>query len=464
MTLVERAITSLERAGVAPGERVGAAVSGGADSTALLHVLACAAREVGITVHALHVDHGLRDTSAREARFVAALATDLGVPFTVRRVAVQRPPRGSLEAAAREARYGALEAAAREAGCPWIATGHTLDDQAETVILRMLRGTGTGGLGGIPPVQGTLIRPLLSCTGAEVRAWLAERGIDWQEDPSNRDLSMERNWVRHVLLPEMQTRRAGVARTLARLAEHARADEAHLDDLAEEAFSRVEAAPWGVLLGERELRSLPRALATRVVRKAFLRCGHEATAAEVDEALALIDRPPVRRTGGSPTPGVWRFPEGLAFLCDPRAPEPARLPASGSVEVPRWGVRVRIGGAPDPARGPSPWRWRYELGEAAAPELRLRARHPGDRVPTAAGTRKVQDVLVDAKVPRPLRDLVPVLTRGDEPVAVVGLTAPPVRSERGTRSAGQSPLTVVDVEPLPGGLWRRAGWWTPESS
>ncbi len=428
---VEHALRAL---GVDDGDRVGVAVSGGADSMALLHLLAHVRMDLCIAV--AHVDHALRADSGADALFVEAEAAKLGLECFVAEVKIDRRPRESMEAAAREARYTALEQIRAQLDLRWLATAHTLDDQAETVLLRLLRG---GSLAGVAPGRGSIIRPLLEVARHELRRWLRDRDIAWREDPTNADLRMERNWVRSELLPLLHTRRAGVEKVLARVAESARIDNEALDELATELFGRADVDDAGVFLPASDL---PRALRLRLIRTALRRAGLDPTWAELVAVEGL-------RRGGRVrcrNVGVHRTPAGLAFVREP-LPLPAslRLPAAGVLEATDWGVRVRVG--PADAR---PWTWRSPL-MSDSPAI-LRSRRRGDRVPTRAGSRKVQDVLVDAKIPSVLRDLVPVLASDRDAFAVVGLTSYPVAS-----------TTVVDVEPS-STAWSRKVLWTRPSA
>src|SRR5438105_4802974 len=185
---------------LAGGETVLIGVSGGADSVALLHVLTSLATPLRLGLHVLHVDHALRPDSAHDAEFVRALGVRLGVPVDVVGVTVGA---GSVEAAARIARHAALEAAAERLGAARVALGHTADDQAETLMMRVLEGTGVRGLAGIPPVRGRIIRPLLESRHRDAIAALTAAGVSWLEDPSNRDSRFFRNRVRHALLPRL---------------------------------------------------------------------------------------------------------------------------------------------------------------------------------------------------------------------------------------------------------------------
>lgn len=436
----------LEEAGVRPGDRIGVACSGGGDSTALLLLLA---ETEAYVLHVLHVDHGLRPGSDDEAGAVAELASRLEVPWTVLSVEVPRAPRTSLEAAAREARYAALERAADELGLRWIVTAHTRDDQAETVLLRILRGTGVGGLAGIAPVRGRVVRPLLGVGREELRDVLVDRGASWHEDPTNDDLSHDRNWVRRVVLPLLAERREGVSGTLARLARLAGEDDELLASMADEVVGASDRGDGWVVLRALEV---PRPVLARAVMASLRSLDVRSDEAVVGRVLGLVDTPPGSRAPCAGDVEAWRLESGIAILHrELPAPGPVALPPGVTV-APTFGVRVRVG----VDRGTAPWSWR-----AAVPrgELTLRSRRPGDRVRTDGGTKKVQDVLVDAKVPRPLRGRVPVLVRSGEPVALVGWTSPRVGSSSGAPRDGEA--VIVDVDPLRGDLWAATGLWNP---
>ena len=184
---------------------IGLAVSGGADSTALLAALADLQSTLGFRAVVLHVDHGLRPDSHDDARFVADLAARFGLPCHTLRARIRRRPRESLEMAARRTRLAFFARMTRTLGLDAIATGHHADDVAETFIMRMARGAGPEGLAGLKPVSHvdgiTFIRPLLGLRDADLRAYLRRRGLTWREDSTNADTSILRNKVRHVILP-----------------------------------------------------------------------------------------------------------------------------------------------------------------------------------------------------------------------------------------------------------------------
>jgi tRNA(Ile)-lysidine synthase len=222
LRLAERAVKDHQL--VSPGERVLVACSGGPDSTALLHALAWLAPRLRFAVVAHGVDHGLRAGAADELAGVAKVAADLGVAFSTSRVAVGPGP--NLQARARSARLASLVAAANAAGAPVIATGHTADDRAETVLLRLLRGAGPRGLAALPPrarapgsTELSLVRPLLRARRADVLAHLARHRLPFAEDPSNADPRFARARIRHELLPQLESMAPAVVEHLGDLAD-----------------------------------------------------------------------------------------------------------------------------------------------------------------------------------------------------------------------------------------------------
>jgi tRNA(Ile)-lysidine synthase len=304
-----------------PGDRVAVAVSGGADSLALLHALRVLAGKRDWRLAVLTVDHGLRPGSAADAAFVADHAKALGLParqLTLAPGELEAHRAAGPEGAARAARYGALWPAADELGCRWLATGHTLDDQAETVLLQLLRGAGPDGLAGMAVRSGRLLRPLLGVRRAETRACCAAAGLAWREDPTNAADGPLRNRVRGQLLPLLEELRPGATSTLARTAALAADERDWLDPVVAAALTTTtravdegahrfppsatlpEGAPMtggeggprpgsrGVELDATTLAGLPVALGRRVVRAAAARAGLEAPdAAATDRVLAL---------------------------------------------------------------------------------------------------------------------------------------------------------------------------------
>ncbi len=257
---------------IRPGQTVLVACSGGPDSMALLHLCLELGADEGFATAAAHFNHGLRPRAAADERFVQEAALKLDLPYLAGRAdvrALARARRLGLEEAARLARYAFLERAAAEAGAARIATGHTMNDQAETVLLRLLRGTGPMGLSGIPAKRGiAVIRPLLSLPRREILAYLADRGVVFRRDETNRNTDILRNRVRHGLIPYLERKyEPAVVRSLARLATISADEEAWIESVAAARLNRLlGGSPATPSLDAAALRRLPPAIARRVVR------------------------------------------------------------------------------------------------------------------------------------------------------------------------------------------------------
>ena len=267
--LIEKAAATIERYGmVSAGMRVGVAVSGGADSVCLLHVLRELAPRWGLRLCVLHLDHGLRGAESRaDAEFVSEMAEGMGLEAVVRRAELAGVA-GNLEQEGRRARLEFFAEMMARGAVERVALGHTRRDQAETVLFRFLRGSAGAGLAGIRPVTRTgLVRPLIEMGRGEIQEWLRERCIAWREDASNASLEFARNRIRHVLLPEIERDwNPRIEEALARTAEWARDEEAWW----EAELARL--APEGrAVLRAKELAAMHPAVARRLVRRAIAR-------------------------------------------------------------------------------------------------------------------------------------------------------------------------------------------------
>ena len=323
--VADRAGRTLAAAGAPErGDGIAVAVSGGADSLALLHGLRTLSVRRGWRLEVVTVDHGMRPDAAVDAAFVVDHAKALGLDVRRLRVAPAEleAHRGEgPEGAARATRYRALAEAAAAAGCRFVATGHTLDDQAETVLLQLLRGAGPDGLAAMAPRDGWLLRPLLGVRRDQTRACCRALGLAWREDASNADQRLLRNAVRLRALPLLEELRPGSARTLARTAELARAEREWLDPVVSSTLDAVldpaaerdrapaaaaagaAAGPSGVALRAVPLAELPVGLGRRVVRAACARAGCATPAAETTDAILALAR----------SPGSLRWPGGVAW-------------------------------------------------------------------------------------------------------------------------------------------------------
>lgn len=386
----------------APGMPVGVAVSGGADSVCLLHVLVELAPRWALKLWVLHLDHMLRGEESREdARFVGGLAARLGLPFELREVDVASAA-DNLEQAARRARRDFFLEAISAGRVQRVALGHTRDDQAETVLDRFLRGSGTAGLAGMRPVtRDGLVRPLLWATRAEVEDYLRSRGIAWREDSSNRDLRFRRNRIRHQLLPALAGEwNPSLAETLAGVARVAADEEEYwrgeLDRLAGEVFTH---SPPAVVIDGARLGALPRAVARRLIRRAIETVKGDLRSIDVRHVEAILGL--VGRSGGH---GRVQIP-GVDAM---RSFQWLRLAPAGSPSRPEFAIAISAPGryaVPDGEVKIS-----GEIGET----LELRNWRPGDayRPAGASRERKIKEMFQDARVPLWRRGSWPVLTAG----------------------------------------------------
>ncbi len=472
--IVARVREALTRRGpVTRGDVVLVGVSGGPDSLALLHVLHRLSREEGFAVHAAHFDHALRgEESAAEARAVAEIASQWGVSCTIETAppgSIDARERG-LQAGARAARYEFFDRVADAVGARWIATAHTADDQAETVVMRWVRGVGPTALAGIPALRGRIVRPFLAVTRSEIEAYLAEHRINPMRDSSNYDARFLRPRVRRDVMPALRALNPGAAETMARTAALLADDAAWLDAESRAACEqgRVASGAEWVELDRGVVGALAMPIRRRVVRFAL-----EGLVSSVDrlssERIEAAARGCEQRTSGLLTlgggvraefaPGRVRFTrEG-----ERRPPPPVVLGRDGEYHLSAWGLEVRVRCTEVFERRERVGRWTAAFDRDRLPGmLAVRSRRPGDYLfpEGMRGRKRVQDLLVDEKVPRWLRGTVPVLTAGDHVVWVVGF-----RRDRRYHAMPSRPAIEIDVKviPIENQHTPRTGWKGAES-
>jgi tRNA(Ile)-lysidine synthase len=356
--LAERLLRTIRKqALIAAGDRLAVAVSGGVDSVALLLLLLELRSEVGMVLSVSHVNHQLRgEESDEDERFVAGLARRHSLELHARNAPPTQTRKSGVEAAARKLRYDFFRELARQGRISKIATAHTLDDQAETVLLRMVRGTGIRGLAGIHPrlllqergrILGEVIRPLLGFRRTELEAFLGQRAQAWREDSSNRDLTFLRNRMRHRVLPLLQENFGPAAvENLADLAEIARAEEEHWHSAHPEARGYEPRPANKGSLAIASLSALSLAAQRRLIRDWLEVSGRDLSVSFrlIEEVLDLAHGPAGKRLE-LPCGNALR--RGRQDLClEPAGARPARLeyeyhlPIPGRVEVPSLGVRI----------------------------------------------------------------------------------------------------------------------------
>lgn len=424
------------------------AVSGGPDSVALTLVLSHLAPQYRLRLTLAHLHHGIRGQSAdKDAAFVQALAQRLGLPCVRGRTdvpALARKERISIEMAARTARHAFLRRIARRVDAQRVALGHTSDDQAETILLRLLRGAGPDGLAGIrysSTVNGMLlVRPLLDVSRTRILRFLERRHASWREDESNRDTAILRNRVRHELLPLLEQRyNPQVRDTLRRSAEILAIENQCLSELAAHAYDQAHPHPApGPTIRVLPLADWPRAIRRRALR-AWLTANAVPAQAITHTTIRHLEDLIDRDRGGRcvQTAGGWRITHRYDELHLARA-EPTDCPRAarralnlpGETLLPELGLRIHTKFGPGLIKhaptgiGTFPARATLTRGRRKRHKLFVRTRQPGDRFAPLGlrGTRKLQDILVDLKVPREQRDRVPVFECAGSIVWIPGYT------------------------------------------
>jgi len=432
----EKVAATIERHGLlGEGDLVVVAVSGGPDSMALLQAIFELRARFGVELWVASLNHKLRgEASADDADFVADHAKELGLSNTFGVTDVRAERRlhgGSLEMAARRARYEFLEAVATEWSASKVALGHTADDQVETILLRLLRGGELAALRGMPIARplsptsnATLIRPLLDVTRAEVLGYLAARGIPWRSDTTNADCAFLRNWVRHELLPLLEARDPSVRAALLGAVTHARS----LSDLvAAQAGGLVTAGEGGACLDPARLADEPRLVRREAIRRAYAAAGGtgDLTRRALDAAEWLVAPPAGRSASLAGGLVAERTYEAMVFRARrPPAPRVSlTLDVPGRVEIPEVGLWLEATCAerqrPDESNS---WEELVDM-DVVGGHFEVRTRLPGDRfVPLGLGkATKLKNFLINQRVPRAARDRLLLVTCPIGIVWAVGL-------------------------------------------
>jgi tRNA(Ile)-lysidine synthase len=448
MSLIETARRTIGRHGlIQPGARVAVALSGGADSVALLHVLRDMNGHFELAGVA-HLNHQLRGLASDEDEaFCRGIAVEFAVPLDVERVDVRQLAREtavSLEHAAHDARHAFFGRAAARLRADVVAVAHTRDDQAETFLLRLLRGAGPRGLGGMHPQSGIVVRPFIEASRGDVRNFLREGQVKHREDASNAHLDIPRNRIRHELIPFLESRFSpGIIEVLDRDAAIARDDAQYLDAAAANAAARiVSRKPDRVEIAIGLLLAEPPALAGRVVRDAQqLASGGKFVGFDAVEAVLALAVS--KSTGPLDLPGhrVNRLDDILVLTRRPGRAVPSvtdsgfsyGLLVPGTVRVPEAACAISAEAltmAPEQSAGT---RWRLVgRGDEVVVEgsrligpLVVRSRRPGDSFRPLGfhGHKKLQDFFVDAKIRRETRDRIPLVVDAEGRIVwVAGLS------------------------------------------
>lgn len=408
---------------VQPGDTVICALSGGADSVALLYAMFLLREKLQIRLEAAHFNHCLRQQeSDRDEAFVRALCHRLDIPLAVGKTQVQ-PGKKGLEAAAREARYGFFAQLSGK-----VATAHTADDNAETVLMHMVRGTGLKGLGAIAPVRGNLIRPLLTATRQQVLDFLQEHNLTFVEDSTNHTDAFLRNRIRHHVMPLLRQENPRLAENLSAMALRLREDEQALWEDAD--FTGGADIGW--------LRQLPKARRSRILADFLRHCGvREAEAEHIAQAEALV-------FSGNPSakamlPGgvtIARNYEKLTLWEEKPCRQTVILQCPGVTQLPQNGIRILCTEAEKVENSPKCFTVTLQ-GQPVA-----RCRCAGDTMRLPGGSKTLKKLFIDKKIPQHERNSVTVIA---DDGGVLGVDGIGVNLDR---AASTLPAVCIRIEEI----------------
>jgi tRNA(Ile)-lysidine synthase len=426
------------------GDRLVVAVSGGADSVCLLHILVQRRAELGVELHVAHLNHQLRGAeSDSDAGYVSELSHKLGMPAMVERrdVVAYRDQKGiSLEEAAREVRYRFLAEVAGSIGASKVVVGHTRDDHIETVLLHLLRGTGTAGLCGLQPRsvlpygeqsrQLEVVRPLLELSRQETLDYCQRYNLAPHSDSSNLSPSFLRNRVRLELLPVLRSYNPGIDKALLRLADIAGDDISFIEEKASLLWKKLAGEEDDIIyLDMSRMITLPRAMQRQIFRRAVKQLRGSLKDVEADHIEAMMD------FLSKPAGKKLCLPDGLtlsteygrlvlasaqASICPlPPLKGTFSIKIPGETDLPGWRVRADI--VQEVVGGENGLAASFDLNKVGK-ELILRRRRPGDRFRPLGmkQTKKLQDFMVDSRIPRSWRDRVPLVCSSEQILWVVG--------------------------------------------
>lgn len=398
-------------------------ISGGADSVALLYLLLPDIRDGRIKAEAVHVNHGLRgESSDGDETFTRELCRREGIPFRSFRADLGEK---RSEAAARDARAAFFRREMAETAATGMILAHQADDQAETFMMRLLRGAGPEGLSCMKEDDTSLgfriIRPMLRLRRQEIREALREEGIAWREDGTNEDRAYLRNRVRLELIPQMEAIEPGAAEKICRAARLIGEDQCRLEAEAETLLRQAEK---GDLLDTEKLSAMPGAILNRVLRRWWEEQGPALRERSLSERqTAELARLTTANGGTTNLPGGYRAVRGSRFLHLVPPQKESLSPVKFSAPVTRFGgIELTV---TDSEGDPGDGRRTQEVPEGFTEGCEIRTRKPGDRIRPfgSGGSRKLQDYLTDRKVDEPFRDRIPLLCRGNEVLLAAGIGA-----------------------------------------
>jgi len=453
MKILEKALKTIKKHSmIQKGDSILIGLSGGPDSVCLSVILDELKDNFNLSLHALYVDHGLRPEEGRdEAAFCRRFCDGLGIDFHVESVMTKEhseKKKLNLQETARELRYEALERKAIEVDAVRIAIAHNADDQAETVLMRLIRGAGRRGLSGMSPVRGGIIRPLIDIERKEIEAFLAEKNLSFMTDSSNLKKDYSRNWLRSEVIPLLKEQNPSVSDSINRTAEILREEEKYLQIATTKTMMRLvtRKSDDSIELFLVPLLNIDRAILRRILRRALSEIGADRgiELVHIDDIIRLINE----NISGDMInlPKGIRAVKGYATLLltreKPAGLETQKIEVPGEILLDEKGLSLTSQLLDKSIEINDRNTSVFDYDSLTSP-LQVRMRREGDYFyPSGFGRRKkLQDFFVDEKVPRELRDSVPVVVCGEDIIWVAGYRA----DDRFTAKEGTKRFLVLKI-------------------
>jgi tRNA(Ile)-lysidine synthase len=422
---------------IVPGDKVLVGVSGGADSIALLHALHWFSRVQNYSLIVVHINHMSRGKdSDADADFVESIAEKLKLPFYLKKIDVgieRLQLKTSFQDAARIIRYQFFEETLQATGGNKVALGHSADDQVETILMNIVRGTGLKGLAGIPQVRGYIIRPFLEIHRKDLEIYLEEKDISFRDDSSNSDKKYLRNRIRHELIPHLETYNPGIRKCLQEMSGIAREEDFLLSQMVRDIFKKksrfLEGSEQNIVWGINDFQSYPLALRQRLVREIFCRITGDMqaiTAHHVQQIINLFNSPKSGKALNIPR-GVTvtcsydsvLFSKVIGDICE-NEPLVTPIAVPGITELLEGNIRIQTQIFEDKRNFSSLDSGRQAFLDLGETGLVIKARffRAGDRFCPLGmtGNKKLKSFFIDRKIPKSMRSQIPILTNANDDI------------------------------------------------
>lgn len=440
--------TTIKKFGmIKPKHRILIGLSGGPDSICLLHVLNRLKQEFNIKIYAFHLNHKLRGKeSEADEKFVKEFCRNLRIPFRIRSAKVKeyaKKNRLSLEQAAREIRYRRLEQEQKRLSCDRIGLGHNADDNAETVILNLIRGTGLKGLAGIPPFRDNIVRPLIKTERKAIIQYLKANRIDYRTDSTNLDTKIKRNFVRIKIMPQLKRLNPNLIETVSRISAMLRADENYLDNITKEILNKlvIRKSKNRTILDSKELLSYNVSIRRRVLKSLLPEMGFD----KIEKILQTIEQTSVGSVTLSQNLVAKKEYDRLYIgkISEKPGNQEISIPVGRSLMINEMGVELETAILPNFDLAEKDRNTEVFDYDKLSPPFYLRYRKAGDRfTPFGGKEKKLKEVLIDDKIPERLRNQLPLFGDSQGVLWILGGR----RAERGRIMQNTKKFLLVRIK------------------